>query len=101
MRKEMKQIAKTSGRWIINLILFMIFFIPFYWMALTSIKTLGQTLQSPPVFWVSNPQFINFVTAFESIEFFHYFKNSVIVTVGVLILAASDSGTCSLCIRKI
>ncbi len=86
MRKEMKQIAKTSGRWIINLILFMIFFIPFYWMALTSIKTLGQTLQSPPVFWVSNPQFINFVTAFESIEFFHYFKNSVIVTVGVLIL---------------
>ena len=82
----MKQIAKTSGRWIINLILFMIFFIPFYWMALTSIKTLGQTLQSPPVFWVSNPQFINFVTAFESIEFFHYFKNSVIVTVGVLIL---------------
>ena len=82
----MKKIAKKSGRWIINIILFMIFFVPFYWMALTSIKTLGQTLQSPPVFWVSNPQFVNFVTAFESIDFLHYLKNSVIVTVGVLVL---------------
>ena len=82
----MKKMAKKSGRWIINIILFMIFFVPFYWMALTSIKTLGQTLQSPPVFWVSNPQFVNFVTAFESIDFLHYLKNSVIVTVGVLVL---------------
>lgn len=81
----MKRILKLSGRGILNIILFMIFFIPFYWMALTSIKTLGQTLQSPPAFFVPDPQFENFITAFESIDFLHYLKNSVITTLGILI----------------
>ncbi len=54
-------------------------------MALTSVKTLGETLQSPPIFWVKNPQFQNFVTAFKSIHFMHYLKNSVITTVGILV----------------
>ncbi len=71
-------------RGLINIILILIFFIPFYWMALTAIKTLGQTLQSPPVFWVSNPQFENFISAFQAIDFMHYLKNSVITTIGVL-----------------
>lgn len=81
----MKRILRLSGRGIVNILLFMIFFIPFYWMALTAIKTLGQTLQSPPVFFVSNPQFQNFIKAFESIEFLHYLKNSVITTTGILL----------------
>ena len=81
----MKRISGISIRGIINIILILIFFVPFYWMALTAIKTLGQTLQSPPTFWVSNPQFENFVTAFESIEFMHYLKNSVITTIGILL----------------
>ena len=81
----MKRILKVSGRGIVNILLFLIFFIPFYWMALTSVKTLGQTLQSPPIFWVKNPQFQNFVTAFKSIHFMHYLKNSVITTAGILV----------------
>lgn len=81
----MKRIVKKSVRGVLNLILAMIFFIPFYWMALTAIKTLGQTLQSPPAFFVAEPQFKNFVTAFQSINFLHYFKNSVISTVGVMV----------------
>lgn len=80
----MKRIAKKSLRWGVNLILAVIFFVPFYWMALTAVKTLGQTLQSPPVFWVKEPQFQNFITAFQSIDFLHYFKNSVITTVGIM-----------------
>ncbi len=79
---------KTTGficRRIIDIILVLIFFIPFYWMALTSIKSLGQTLQSPPVFWVSKPMWENFVTAFHEIEFMRYVKNSIISTLGILL----------------
>jgi len=80
-----KYISKTT-RTIFNVVLFLIFFIPFYWMAITSIKTLGETLAFPPKFWVSNPQWQNFKTALESIKFWGALKNSIITTMGILIL---------------
>lgn len=80
----MANILRKSSRGVINIILFMIFFIPFYWMALTSIKSIGQVMQFPPSFFVSKPRFENFITAFESIEFLHYLKNSIVVTVCVM-----------------
>lgn len=80
-----KYIAK-SIRTVINGVLLIIFFMPFYWMALTSIKTVGQTLQYPPAFFVTNPQWINFVNAIKAIPFWKYLKNSLIVTGGVLAL---------------
>lgn len=82
----MYRYASKAVRALINTVIFAIFFIPFYWMALTSIKTLGQTLQYPPSFWVSDPQWINFVKAIQAIPFVSFFKNSVIVTGGILIL---------------
>lgn len=81
----MKTIGKKSIRWILNIILILIFFIPFYWMALTAIKSLSQTLQSPPAFFVRIPQWHNFITAFQSIDFLFYFKNSVVSTLGILL----------------
>ncbi len=74
------------GKWLLSALLFLIFFIPFYWMALTSLETTAQTLQTPPLFFVLKPQFENFITAFNAIDYLHYFKNSVIVTAGVLII---------------
>ena len=97
----MKRILKVSGRGIVNILLFLIFFIPFYWMALTSVKTLGQTLQSPPIFWVKNPQFQNFVTAFKSIHFMHYLKNSVITTAGILVAQLHDGCSGGVCLCQI
>lgn len=77
---------RMAARFLINLALAAIFFIPLYWMALTAFKTAAQALQSPPAFWVSNPQWSNFARAMESIPFAHFFKNSVIVTAGILVL---------------
>ena len=71
---------------ILDVLLLMIFFIPFYWMLLTAIKTLDQVMAFPPTFWVSNPQWQNFITALESMDFFHYLKNSIIITCGVLVM---------------
>lgn len=80
-----RYLSKTA-RCIFNVILLILFFVPFYWMALTSIKTLGQTLQFPPSFFVLEPQWINFVKAVKAIPFASYLKNSIIVTGGILLL---------------
>lgn len=82
----MYKYVSKGFRMILNVMLILIFFMPMYWMALTSIKTLGQTLQYPPAFWVSNPQWINFINAIKAIPFLDFFKNSIIITGGVLIL---------------
>ena len=65
----MNKYVSKSIRMIFNVVLLVIFFMPFYWMALTSIKTAAQTLQYPPSFFVSNPQWINFVNAIKAIPF--------------------------------
>lgn len=81
----MKYISKVV-RFMINLLLTAIFFVPLYWMALTAFKTAAQALQSPPTFWVSDPQWENFARAIEVIPFFHFLKNSLIVTAGIMVL---------------
>lgn len=70
----MQKIVNKTARTVFNIILFLIFFVPFYWMVLTSVKTLGETLAFPPKFWVSNPQWENFITAFNAIPFWIILK---------------------------
>ncbi len=76
---------KLSLRIIINICIFLVFFIPFYWMILTSLKTLGQTLKMPPTFFVQEPQYSNFLQVFKNIPFFNMLKNSVIITTGIIL----------------
>ncbi|MBF4692758.1 carbohydrate ABC transporter permease [Fusibacter ferrireducens] len=76
---------KMILKWFINLIIFVIFFIPFYWMLLTSVKSLGETLQFPPTFFVWNPHFENFKNAFEAIPFLQFTFNSIVVAFGTMI----------------
>ena len=46
----MKQVKKLP-RLLMNVLLFLIFFFPFYWMVITSLKTLGETVTFPPSMW--------------------------------------------------
>jgi len=80
-----KILLKKLLRTVINLIILLVFAIPFFWMVLTSIKTLGQTLRMPPVFWVTDPQWGNFAEVFRVIPFFSMLKSSVIVAAGILL----------------
>lgn len=75
---------KTVLKWILNILIFLIFFVPFYWMLLTSIKSLGETLQFPPTFLVKTPHFENFKNAFEAIPFLKFTVNSIVVALGTL-----------------
>lgn len=81
-----QNILRRFSKVVLNVLIIAIFFIPFYWMILTSIKTISQTMVYPPEFWVNNPQWVNFKVAFETIPFLYFLKNSVVVTLSVMLL---------------
>ncbi|MDF9841456.1 MULTISPECIES: carbohydrate ABC transporter permease [unclassified Paenibacillus] len=84
----MKTLIRAPGlvlRTLISVLLIVIFLTPFYWMILTAFKTLGEVLAMPPKFWVQSLQWQNFKDAFTRIDFLHYTRNSLIITLGTLI----------------
>ena len=87
-------VLKRVPRWILNAILLLIFFVPFYWMALTSIKSLSETMQFPPTFLVLSAQWNNFVQVFQEVDFLHYLKNSCIITAAIMIAHPSRLCLC-------
>ena len=54
---------------------------PFFWMAVSSLKTWIECVQMPPTWWPENPTLENYIYAFKTAPFLTYFKNSIIVTV--------------------
>jgi sn-glycerol 3-phosphate transport system permease protein len=68
------------------LILLSAFAVPFVWMATTSVKSMAETNVFPPV-WIPNRfRWENFTEAWNSGPFLHFLTNSVIVSIGILIL---------------
>jgi multiple sugar transport system permease protein len=66
--------------------------IPFYWMAVTSIKDYSQVFIAPPQ-WIPNPaMWSNYVELFQRYPYHLYFFNSlyiaVLVTVGTILVAS-------------
>ncbi|XEC97677.1 carbohydrate ABC transporter permease [Paenibacillus tarimensis] len=68
------------------LLLVLVFAMPFGWMISTSLKTLPETMIFPPEWLPKHFVWQNFVQAWNSGPFLHYFANSVIIAVGILIL---------------
>ena len=85
MRMKPVKVAGSIVRWIFNIFIALIFFIPFYWMFITSLKTLGQTLAMPPTFFVAEPQWQNYPEVFTKVDVWGQLKNSLIVTAGTLV----------------
>ncbi|WP_302325731.1 carbohydrate ABC transporter permease [Enterocloster lavalensis] len=69
-----------------HILLFLIFFFPFFWMVSTSFKTLGETMTFPPAFLPETFQFSNYRDALRAIPFATYLTNSCIVTGSVTAL---------------
>lgn len=84
MQKE--SIFRKILRYILLILIIIVFLGPFLWMVFTSFKPLAETLRLPPTLfpetWV--PQ--NYADAWQSGPFLHYTKNSIIVTFSVVIL---------------
>ena len=80
--------VRRIGLWVVNALLVLVFFFPFFWMAASSLKTLGETMQFPPSLLPADPQWQNYQSAWTSIPFGKYLVNSCIVTASVLVLQA-------------
>lgn len=71
---------------IINLLLCFIFLFPFFWMLITSLKTLGETMIFPPSLLPKVPQWQNYAHIMQVIPFTHYLLNSCVITFTVVVL---------------
>lgn len=86
--RRVRAAVRRAGRWVMNVLLVLVFFFPFFWMAASSLKTLGETMQFPPSLLPADPQWQNYQSAWTSIPFGKYLVNSCIVTASVLLLQA-------------
>lgn len=84
MRQE--SILRKILRIIALIVVSVIFLGPFLWMVFTSFKPLAEALRLPPTFLPETWQPQNYVDAWNSGPFLHYTKNSIIVTLSVVIL---------------
>ena len=80
------QQTRTVIGYIVKLFLVLIFVFPFLWMISTSLQTFRETLAFPPTLIPSIPQFINYVDAMQSGPFLTYFKNSVVITLSIIVV---------------
>jgi multiple sugar transport system permease protein len=61
------------------------FLLPFVWMVLSSLKTTGELVQTPPSILPSVPRWQNYADVFDKIPFARYYLNSIIMTAGRVI----------------
>jgi multiple sugar transport system permease protein len=66
-------------------ILSAIMLMPLFIMITTGLKNTGEIFQYPPSILPQQPVFSNYITMFEKLDFFLYFKNSVLVSLLVLV----------------
>ncbi len=68
------------------LLLVLIFAMPFAWMLSTSLKTLPETMIFPPNWIPKHFVWNNFARAWGSGPFLHFITNSIIVSIGILVM---------------
>lgn len=74
---------KAGSKLLIHIILMVgaaIMIIPFIWMFLTSVKTMGESTMVPPVIFPKQFQWNNYVKVFESLPFLTFYWNTIITT---------------------
>lgn len=70
-----------------SLLLVFVCLFPFWWMGLSSIKTLRELYTIPPIWWPSMPTLDNYQKVLFESNIPRYFLNSVVVSVGSTVLA--------------
>lgn len=85
MTFDIKFVKGTFG-FICKAAILMVFVFPFLWMISTSLQTFQETLTFPPTWIPAWPQWNNFVQAMQSGPFLTYARNSLVVTLSVIIL---------------
>ncbi|NMB19914.1 MAG: carbohydrate ABC transporter permease [Firmicutes bacterium] len=63
-----------------------LFLFPFYWLIITSFKTYGESIVFPPTLIPRNFTLAAFEQVFSRLNLWNYLKNSIIVTLSVIII---------------
>ncbi|HEY4385101.1 MAG TPA: carbohydrate ABC transporter permease [Ktedonobacteraceae bacterium] len=80
-----------AGKYILLLILVMIFIGPFYWLCSTALKTVADLAAFPPQIWPAHPAWGNFLQALTIANFAAYAANSCILATTYSILITLSS----------
>jgi multiple sugar transport system permease protein len=83
------------------LVLTLITFGPLYWMFSSAIKSSIEIFQSPPTFWPLHPEWSNYVSAWNVLQYPLYFGNSLILAAGAVILQLLVSATAAFALSKL
>ena len=79
-QRVLKVIRKTLT-YIFLFILAVIMVFPFYWMLISSVKTIDEYYLTIPTFWPQTFQFTNYLDAWNKADFGRYMINTVLVGV--------------------
>lgn len=79
-QKVFKVLGKT-GTYAFLLVMALIILFPFYWMIISSLKTLSEYRQAVPTFWPRQVMWHNYVEAFEKAQLGKLFMNTLYVGV--------------------
>ncbi|GIO86039.1 sugar ABC transporter permease [Paenibacillus faecis] len=69
-----------------KIVILTVFIFPFLWMISTSLQTFRETLAFPPTWIPAVPQWGNFAEAMRAGPFLTYAKNSLIITVSIIVI---------------
>lgn len=70
-----------------SLLVVLVCLFPFWWMALSSVKTLRELYTIPPIWWPSAPTWDNYRKVLFESNIPRYFLNSLVISVGATALA--------------
>lgn len=80
-----------SIKHIVLLFVSLVMFFPFLWMVTNSIKTTEEIWSFPPTWWSENPQWHNFIDAWNAAPFGLYMLNSTYTAVVIVVIQVLNS----------
>jgi ABC-type glycerol-3-phosphate transport system permease component len=90
-RVRARRRARTPRQWLGRVALYLALSLgalaaafPFFWMLLTSLKTRGEATRIPPTLFPADPQWRNYIEAWNAAPFGRYFLNTTIMCIGIV-----------------
>jgi len=80
------QLVSKTLRWTLLVLVTLIMGLPLYWVVTGAFKTNRETYTFPPVWIPADPQWSNFVAAWQAVPFGRFFINSIVTTLGTVAL---------------
>lgn len=86
MNAKTLKIVKKIPEYLLKTLVAIAFIFPFYWMLITAFKTYEESIVIPPTLWPKQWIVSNFAAAWKAGPFLTYAKNSLVVTLSVMLI---------------